>query len=40
MELSRNQWKFPNELPFGLEQVMTDRWLQEHLGTPLVSELE
>ncbi|MER5079804.1 DUF6392 family protein [Providencia stuartii] len=36
----RNQWKFPNEIPFGLEQVMTERWLQEYLGTPLVSEPE
>ncbi|MGC4734521.1 DUF6392 family protein [Providencia hangzhouensis] len=36
----RNQWKFPNKLPFGLEQVMTERWLQEYLGAPLVSEPE
>ncbi|KPD03394.1 DUF6392 family protein [Moellerella wisconsensis] len=36
----RNQWKFPNEIPFGLEQVMTEPWLQEHFGVPLVSEPE
>ncbi|EKT61710.1 DUF6392 family protein [Providencia burhodogranariea] len=36
----QNQWKFPNELPFGLVQVMTERWLQEHCGIPLVSEPE
>ena len=36
----RNQWKFPNELPFGLEQVMTECWLQERFGVPLVSEPE
>ncbi|MEI9535609.1 DUF6392 family protein [Moellerella wisconsensis] len=31
----RNQWKFPNEIPFGLEQVMTERWLYEHFGSPI-----
>ncbi|EKT61712.1 DUF6392 family protein [Providencia burhodogranariea] len=31
----RNQWKFPNELPFGLKQVMTERWLYEHFGSPI-----
>jgi len=36
----RNQWKFPNDIPFGLVQVMTDSWLQEHLAAPLVSEPE
>ncbi|KLN95743.1 DUF6392 family protein [Moellerella wisconsensis] len=30
-----NQWKFPNEIPFGLEQVMTERWLYEHFGSPI-----
>ena len=36
----RNGWKFPNDIPFGLEQVMTERWLQEHLGLPVISESE
>jgi hypothetical protein len=31
----RNGWKFPNEIPFGLEQVMTDQWLYSHLGMPI-----
>ena len=31
----RNQWKFPNEIPFGLEQVMTEQWLYQHLGSPI-----
>ncbi|MEI9533239.1 DUF6392 family protein [Moellerella wisconsensis] len=31
----RNGWKFPNEIPFGLEQVMTEQWLYQHLGSPI-----
>ncbi|MTC59690.1 hypothetical protein GKR50_06635 [Providencia rustigianii] len=33
----RNGWKFPNDIPFGLEQVMTERWLYENLGSPIRS---
>ncbi|ENG4186632.1 hypothetical protein ABT230_003443 [Providencia rettgeri] len=31
----RNQWIFPNKIPFGLQQTMTDRWLYEHIGNPI-----
>ncbi|WP_413496094.1 DUF6392 family protein [Morganella psychrotolerans] len=31
----RNGWVFPNKIPFGLEQVMTDRWLYKHIGNPI-----
>ncbi|MBG5883581.1 DUF6392 family protein [Providencia alcalifaciens] len=31
----RNQWVFPNKIPFGLEQVMTDRWFYAHIGNPI-----
>ncbi|SPY76298.1 Uncharacterised protein [Providencia rustigianii] len=31
----RNGWKFPNDIPFGLEQVMTEQWVHEHLGSPI-----
>jgi len=33
----RNQWKFPNEIPFGLMQVMTEQWLYQHFGSPIRS---
>ena len=31
----RNQWVFPNKIPFGLEQVMPDVWFYEHIGNPI-----
>ncbi|MEI9533240.1 DUF6392 family protein [Moellerella wisconsensis] len=31
----RNQWIFPNKIPFGLQQTMTDRWLYQHIGNPI-----
>jgi hypothetical protein len=31
----RNGWKFPNDIPFGLEQVMTEQWIHEHLASPI-----
>ncbi|WP_413496092.1 DUF6392 family protein [Morganella psychrotolerans] len=31
----RNGWRFPNDIPFGLEQVMTKWSLREHLGSPI-----
>ncbi|MDS0790191.1 DUF6392 family protein [Proteus vulgaris] len=31
----KNGWVFPNKIPFGLEQVMTDQWLYQHIGNPI-----
>ncbi|UPK81514.1 DUF6392 family protein [Proteus vulgaris] len=31
----KNGWVFPNKIPFGLEQVMTDQWLYQHMGNPI-----
>ncbi|VEB63339.1 Uncharacterised protein [Providencia rustigianii] len=31
----RNGWKFPNDIPFGLEQVMTEVSLRERFGSPV-----
>ncbi|UDN36459.1 DUF6392 family protein [Proteus sp. NMG38-2] len=31
----KNGWVFPNKTPFGLEQVMTDQWLYQHMGNPI-----
>ncbi|KLN95745.1 DUF6392 family protein [Moellerella wisconsensis] len=31
----KNQWVFPNKIPFGLEQVMSDVWFYEHIGNPI-----
>ncbi|EPL9570047.1 DUF6392 family protein [Providencia rettgeri] len=31
----RNGWMFPNDIPFGLKQVITERWLYEHFGSPI-----
>ncbi|WP_109408587.1 MULTISPECIES: DUF6392 family protein [Proteus] len=31
----KNGWVFPNNIPFGLEQVMTDQWLYQHMGNPI-----
>ncbi|MTC59689.1 hypothetical protein GKR50_06630 [Providencia rustigianii] len=30
-----NEWVFPNQIPFGLEQVMSDVWFYEHIGNPI-----
>ncbi|WP_232799154.1 DUF6392 family protein [Proteus vulgaris] len=31
----KNGWIFPNKIPFGLEQVMTDQWFYQHMGNPI-----
>lgn len=31
----KNGWVFPNKIPFGLEQVMTDQWFYKHIGNPI-----
>ncbi|UPK81516.1 DUF6392 family protein [Proteus vulgaris] len=36
----KNGWVFPNKIPFGLEQVMTDQWLYQHIGNPIRRTLE
>ncbi|WP_368911126.1 DUF6392 family protein [Proteus vulgaris] len=34
-ENMKNGWIFPNKIPFGLEQVMTDQWFYKHIGNPI-----
>ncbi|MEI9535610.1 DUF6392 family protein [Moellerella wisconsensis] len=31
----RNGWTFPNDIPFGLKQIMTEQWVHEHYGLPI-----
>ena len=32
----KTDWLFPNPMPFGLELVMTQFWVREHLGLPMI----
>lgn len=32
---NKTDWLFPNLLPFGLEPVMTQRWVRDRFGHPI-----
>jgi len=32
----KTDWVFPNVMPFGLEPVMSQKWVREHLGLPMI----
>lgn len=32
----KTDWFFPNEMPFGLEPVMSQRWVRERFGLPMI----
>lgn len=32
----KTDWLFPNPMPFGLKPVMTQQWVRENLGLPMV----
>ena len=33
---SKTDWLFPNPLPFGLEQVMSQQWIRNRFGVPII----
>ncbi|WP_337223812.1 DUF6392 family protein, partial [Klebsiella pneumoniae] len=33
---NKTDWLFPNPLPFGLEPVMTQKWVRDKLGHPMI----
>lgn len=33
---AKTDWLYPNPMPFGLEPVMTQKWVREYLGMPMV----
>ena len=33
---NKMDWLFPNPLPFGLEPVMTQKWVRAKLGHPMI----
>jgi len=33
---NKTDWLFPNLLPFGLEAVMTQKWVRERFGHPMI----
>jgi len=33
---AKTDWLFPNQMPFGLEPVMTQQWVREHFGAPMI----
>lgn len=33
---NKTDWLFPNSLPFGLEPVMTQEWVRDKLGHPMI----
>ncbi|PVZ79338.1 hypothetical protein C9426_34000 [Serratia sp. S1B] len=32
----KTDWLFPNQMPFGLQPVMTQQWVRERLGVPMI----
>lgn len=32
----KTDWLFPNTMPFNLEPVMSQRWVREHFGRPMI----
>jgi len=32
----KTDWLFPNQMPFSLEPVMTQRWVRDHFGLPMI----
>lgn len=32
----KTDWLFPNQMPFGLEPVMTQEWVRAHFGLPMI----
>lgn len=32
----KTDWLFPNQMPFGLEPVMTQQWVRAHFGLPMI----
>ncbi|ROP61783.1 hypothetical protein EDF81_0257 [Enterobacter sp. BIGb0383] len=32
----KTEWIFPHELPFGLEPVMSQQWVRENFGLPMI----
>ena len=33
---NKTDWLFPNLLPFGLEAVMTQKWVRDKFGHPMI----
>ncbi len=33
---NKTDWLFPNPLPFGLEHVMTQEWVRDRFGHPMI----